>query len=64
MKIRKYYTLYINCMLGTAHYGNHHFDTRISKATIGHVYKCTFDQLKHNLKILSGDGFKILPTKY
>ncbi len=57
MKINKKYILFINPVLKMAYYGTEKFNTRISKATLGYIYDCSFSQLKNNLKILIKNGY-------
>ena len=64
MKIRKNYVLFINPMLGTAYYGGDKFNKRISAATLGKIYDCTFSELKHNIKILKNRGYIISKINY
>ena len=53
MKIAKTYTLHVNKMLGVATFGTSRFSLRANKYTVGEVYDCSFNELIHNLKILS-----------
>jgi len=64
MKIRKNYILFMNPMLKTAYYGGYKFSKRISKATLGHIYDCSFSELKHNIKILENRGYTISKRNY
>ena len=64
MKIRKQYVLYINEMLCTAYYGTDKFNKRISNATFGLVYDCTFSELMTNLRILKNKNYTINRRKY
>ena len=64
MKIRKSYVLFINPMLGTAYYGGAKFDRRISNATLGQIFDCTFSELKDNLRILLKRGYDISKRTY
>ena len=64
MKIRNKYVLYINRMLGVAYYGGKKFDRRISKATLGKIYDCTFSELKFNIKMLRDKGYEVYKRTY
>lgn len=64
MKIRKSYVLFVNPMLGTAYYGGGKFDNRISKATLGDIFDCTFAELKDNIKILIKRGYTVSKRTY
>ena len=52
MKIRKNYTLFINHSIKTAFYSGYIFNKRISKTPLGHIYDCSLNELKHNIKVL------------
>lgn len=56
------YVLYINPMLGTAHYGlrSGSFAKKIGDATIGTIYDCSERQLKRNIQYLKGKGYQII----
>jgi len=54
----------MNPMLKTAYYGGYKFSKRISKATLGHIYDCSFSELKHNIKILENRGYTISKRNY
>ena len=60
MKIRKKYTLYINDMTNTVFWGGSGFNRRISKATFGRIYDCSFSELKFNIKKLSNHGYLVV----
>ena len=64
MKVRKTYPLYVNPMLGTATFGNSRFSRRIMGVTIGTVYDCTLDELKHNIRTLIKRGYTIAKRYY
>ena len=64
MKTRKRYVLFINSMLKTAYFGGRKFDQRISAATLGTIYDCTFRELVDNLHVLSGKGYTIAKRTY
>lgn len=51
-------------MLGTAFYGNSKFSNRISQATFGIIYDCSFSELKHNIKVLIERDFTICKRSY
>lgn len=64
MKIRKSYVLFVNPMLGTAYYGGGKFDARISQATLGDIFDCTFVELKDNIKLLIKRGYTVSKRTY
>ena len=66
MKIRKKYVLYVNQMLGTAHYGGKEFDRRLyhGNVSIGEIFDCDFSELKNNLNYLLTRGYRIICTKH
>ena len=64
MKIRKQYTLFVNPITSYAFYGGSKFNSRISKATLGTLYDCTFAQLKSNIKRLKASGYTVLGMKH
>lgn len=64
MKIRKNYILFVNEMQRTAFYGGKKFDARISKATLGEIFDCSFRDLKNNIKKLKELGFKVSQRKW
>ena len=64
MKTRKHYVLFINSMLKTAYFGGRKFDQRISAATLGVIYDCTFRELVDNLRMLTDRGYTISKRTY
>ena len=64
MKIRKSYMLFVNPMLKTAYFGGNRFDRRISGATLGQIYDCTFRDMVDNLKRLVARGYTVSKRTY
>ena len=64
MKIRKQYTLYINGFTMVAMYGNARFGRRIDSVTLGQIWDCNLSELKHNLKMLSKQGFYLTKRRW
>ena len=64
MIVRKNYVLFINGFTNTAFYGGDKFDRRISHATLGVIYDCTFTQLKNNIKMLLKNNVTVIKMKW
>jgi len=64
MKIRKHYVLYVNQITGMAFIGNFLFGYRINRTTIGTVIDCDFNEIVHNVKLLSKKGYTISKRYY
>ena len=64
MKTRKSYVLFVNPMLKTAYFGGRKFDSRISGATLGQIYDCTFSEMVENLKRLVARGYSVSKRTY
>ena len=64
MKVRKHYVLYFNPITRMAIIGNSTFGYRINCATIGTIIDCSFNDIVHNIKVLSRQGYIISKRYY
>ncbi len=60
MKIHPDYTLYINTLVFVAYYGTESLKDKMADAKNGTIAQCNLFQLKHNIKVLTGQGFLVL----